>query len=134
MAEQLPPVFFGEKVVCYPHSLLLQILLLFLSRWDGLLNLDVIPLCQCFDGFGVGHILVLHQEADTVPLLPAAKALVSARLGEDRKRSRLLRVERAASEVPYAFLFQRNVIAHHIHDVAAVQYAVYGLLFNHRLP
>ena len=74
---------------------------------------------QILHRFDKGHARMLHQEANGIAVFAAAKAMEKLFGRADRKRRRLLAVERAQPhEIGPAF-FELHIAAHHLDNVDA---------------
>ena len=83
-------------------------------------NLQAITLRQIFHCLDETHAAMLHQKANGVAVLAAAKAMEKLFGGADRKRGRFFPMKRAQAHVIGAALFQRHIAAHHLHHIGAV--------------
>ena len=76
---------------------------------------------QIVDSFHKAHAGVVHQKADGIAVLAAAKAVIELLGGADTEGGRFFSVKRAqAHEVGTAF-FQLHIAAHHVDNINAGQ-------------
>ena len=94
-------------------------------------DLDAVALGHHLEGFGIGDVLVFHQERHGVAALAAAETLVDALGGRNDERRGLLVVERTARLVVHAFALERDEVADNIHDIGGGIDAVYCLPVDH---
>ena len=96
------------------------------------LDLDIVFLGQISQGFGVGHMLILHHKAHGAAGLAAAEALVDSPGRRHMERRRLFVVEGAAGYETGSAALERHEVSHHLFDAGGVQDLVYCLLGNHK--
>ena len=113
------------------HRLALRLLAPLLIGQLTLLYLDMVFVGQPAQRLGIGHLLVLHDEADGRAALAAPEAVARATRGRDKERRGLLVVERAQSLVVRPCLAQRDELRHHVNNIGRVLDAFYGLAIYH---
>ncbi len=94
---------------------------------------DAVFLGEVFDGLGVRHLLVFHQELDGVAGSVAHEAFVDAEARADVQRRVLVVVEGADAHEVLALFAQGDEVADHIFNADGGHHAVYGLLLDHGL-
>ena len=95
------------------------------------LNLDVIFVGQPAQGFGVGVVLVVHEEPHGVARFAAAETFEDAFGRRNIERRGLLVVERAAANVVGTPFFQRHKFPYHLLYMGGIHDAVYGIFAYH---
>ena len=113
------------------HALAVVVALHVLVAHLLLAHLDAVTLGHHLQRFGIGDVLVLHDEVDGVAALAAAEALVDASCGRDYERRRLLLMKRTACLIVDALAFERNILADDIDDIGGGIYPVYGFAIDH---
>ena len=107
-------------VVHDEQALALALLALLLVGQFPFVDFYVVFLGQPAQGFGVGHLLMLHDEAHGVAALAAREAVAVALRGRHHERRRLLVVERAQPLVVHPGLSQGDELRHDVNDVRRV--------------
>ena len=95
------------------------------------LNRDVVFVGKIAQGFGVGVMLVIHDEANGIARLATSEAFVYAFTGGDIERGGLLVVEGAAANVVGSSLFERDKFTNNLLYTSGIHDALYGLLVYH---
>ncbi len=114
-------------VLCHHQDALALILLLYILGGDlFLLYLDIVFLRQVTERFGIGEMLMLHDEVDGVASLAAAETLEDAFCGRDGERRGLLVMKRTQSQVVDASLLQRHELLHHLGYLGSVENPFYS--------
>ena len=109
---------FFQQVAQALGFLLLLGLALALGGADVVLrHLQAALVGKLLHGFHKAHAGMLHQEADGVAVLAAAKAVKKLFAGADGERGRLLSMERAQAHEIGAALFELHIAAHDIDHV-----------------
>ncbi len=103
-----------------------------LGRFLLFLYLYVVFAGQVPEGFGVGHVLVLHHKAHGAAGLSAAEALEDAFGRGYVERRGFFVVERTAGHIAGAAAPQRHEISHHLFNAGGVQNLVNGLFRYHK--
>lgn len=85
----------GSPLIHDEHTLALALLALLIVGEFALLYLDVILACEPSQRLGIGHLLVLHDEANGVAALAASEAMAGAACRRHIERRGLLVVKRA---------------------------------------
>jgi hypothetical protein len=98
----------GSPLVHDEHTLALALLSLLVVGEFALLYLDVILSCEPSQRFGIGHLLVLHDEAYGVAALTASEAMAGAACRRHIERRGLLVVERAQTLIVASTLAKCN--------------------------
>ena len=117
-----------REIVHGKHGLAVVLGLPLLCRQLLLYNLYVVFAGKIAQGFLKAHLLVLHYEVDRRAALAAAETLADVACLVDRERRRALVVERAQALVVGARAAQLHKVAHHLHNVGGIYYAVYSIL------
>ena len=107
--------------------------LLFFRGQLSLVYLDVILGSQPPQGFGIGHLLMFHDEAHGCAALAAREALADVARGRHIERGRSVVVERTQPLVVHSALAKRDELRYHVDNVGGIQYSVYGLAVYHIL-
>ncbi len=121
----------GRPTIERKHGFAVVVAPLLLGGELLLLDLDAVALGHHLERFGIGDVLVLHQERHGVAALAAAETLVDALGGRNDERRGLLVVERTARLVVHAFALERDEVADNIHDIGGGIDAVYCLPVDH---
>ena len=98
----------GRPLVDDEHALALALFAFFFVGLFALVYLDVILLSQPAQGFGIGHLLVLHNEADGVSALSATKTVAGATCWRHVERGGLLVMKRAQALIVGPTATQRD--------------------------
>lgn len=96
-----------------------------------LLDLDAVSFGHHLQGFGIGDVLVLHQERDGIAAFAAAEAFIYPLRGRHDERRGFLVVERAAGLIVHTLALERDVLADNIHDIGGCINAVYCFPVDH---
>ena len=104
-------------LVDHEHRLAVTLFALLVVRQFTFLYLDIVFLGQPAQRFGIGNLLVLHQEVDGIAALATGKALAYLTRWRDHERRRLVIVERTQALVVHARLTQVHELTYHINNV-----------------
>ena len=94
-------------------------------------DLDPVFFREVSQRLGIGHVLVLHQEADCCALLVTAETVVHAPGGVHVERRRLLLMEGTAGNEIGAAPAQGYEIPHDVNYLRRVQYPFFRVPGNH---
>ncbi len=94
-------------------------------------NLDAVFFRDDFQSLGIGYAFVFHDKRYGIAALAASEALENAFRRRNHERRRLLVMERTARLIVHALAFERNIVAHDVHDVRRGINSVYGFTVNH---
>ena len=106
-------------------------LLLFFFRQLGFLNLDVIKVCQPFERFVIGVVLMLHQKTNRTSSFATTKALKYSLDRIDIERRCLFVMKRTQADVIHSPFLQRNKRPYDIFYLYGVHYLGDIFSFNH---
>ena len=115
------------------HALTVALLTLLLFGKLALMYLDVVFLSQPSQCLHIGHLLVLHDEADGIASLSASEAMACAACRRHDEGRCLFVMERTQSLIVCSAAPQRYKLGHHVHNVGGVLDAFYGGAINHIL-
>ena len=86
---------------------------------------------KVFQCFGIGHLLMLHDEVHGISTFSARKTLAQPFGGRYIKGRGFIVMERTQAHIVDAALAQGDEVRYHIGDLCGVEYAVYGGLVYH---
>ena len=118
------------KLVDVEHLLADALLHDFLSSLLLLLDFDVVLLRQVTQRFGIGEMLVFHEELGRVARLATAETFEDVSRWVDAKRWRLLIVERTIAPHIRPTLLQRDELAYNLLNVSGLQDLLHCFLWD----
>ena len=114
------------------HRLTLTLFALFFIGELTFLYLDIVFLRQPAQGFGIGNLLMLHEERHRSTALPTGETMTDILGGRDHERGGCIIVKRTQSLIVDTCFAQCHKLAHHIHDVGSIDDLVYRRPVNHQ--
>ena len=122
---------FARPLVQHQHGRPFALCTAFVGVHLALLDGNAVLGGQPAQGFGIGHVLVLHNEVDHVAAFAAGEALAKLFGRRYHKTRRTLVVEWAQTLIVHSRLAQCDKLLDHLDNVRGVQDALYGLAVNH---
>ena len=121
---------FIGKIIDHEHRLAVVLPLLLLRRHLAFLHLDMVFLAKLLHRLDERALLDLHHKLQRVSAGSTAETFVDTFRRTNRKRTRLLVVERTQPNEVCAALFERDVIAYDLFYLSRSIDAFYGFSRN----
>ena len=104
------------------------LLLPLLIRGKSFFYFDIILFGQPFQSIHIAVFFMLHYEADAIAAFTATKTFIDLLAWRHGKGRSFFIVKRAEAKVVGTSFFQLNEITHHINNIDAAEYLLYGIL------